>query len=49
VHDPRVPNAHLVEQKKIDERWLFEIDDLLKDLGQGPIALRVSVSTEHHP
>jgi hypothetical protein len=37
VHDPRVPIKHLVEIKRIDDRELFEIDDLLKDLGQPPI------------
>ena len=38
VHDPRVAIAHLVKTKKIDDRELFEIDDLLKDLGQAPTA-----------
>lgn len=47
VHDPRIPIRHLIDSKKIDERELFEIDDLLKDLGQPPIEL--SVETEAAP
>jgi hypothetical protein len=37
IHDPRVPIGYFVSINKIDERELFEIDDLLKDLGQPPI------------
>jgi hypothetical protein len=48
VHDPRVPIAHLVATRKIDERELFEIDDLLKDLGQGPIMLAPHHGTAHN-
>jgi hypothetical protein len=47
VHDPRVPIKHLVESNKLDERELFEINDLLRDLGQPPMDL-AGDEGQHH-
>jgi hypothetical protein len=38
VHDPRIAIELLVQSGKVDEARLFEINDLLEDLGQPPIA-----------
>ncbi len=38
IHDPRVAITHMVESGEIDETEFFEINDLLKDLKQEPLA-----------
>jgi len=46
IHDPREPIKYLVANKKISAQELFEIDDLLKDLGQSAIEMEANTTEE---